>query len=655
MLAKQFHATLGDTLNRLQPNMLPKFALSLALTLCFAANQVALAATCNEALFVDQIPQSAWTVIDLTPDQGTRGLGDAFYSAQFEFPDRPVRIRLAPGLYADNMGGEVFVQHLFRDANNPVWVEAIDPRPNATVLGHGINMVGVSYIALEGLTIGPERVGAWNGFSHADPLPLQAQAGVHVAGAALNGFANAVAADGSLDMQIYGRFEPSHHIVVRRVTVQNLYGRTDRDAEVAEDAGMDGIKFNQATDVWVLDSTVSQTSRHGIDNVGVHRAAFCRNYVGQNGGGLGIEAKGGSVDVLYEGNTFYRVRRVDLGGEDTDATYYFSADGRWDYEALRTVARNNLIVDAREAALEFSGCADCTAIGNSIVFTAAYRAPTSGGDSYGGDAIRIHNSRTLGSADNAGNDCQVWDAAQDSYVTADPCWGVGARAPAPANRALVNRNVTVQNNLFAAEAGVWGKTGTLGAACPLNWIDGTPTLNMNANLWWNGGFGLLINGCAILPEGSASKLAQAGVGTSPLTGGVVDTSSLASVQASLVALALPRAGGSAWGGTIANPLQGSEDRLGAPRATGTNAALGAIASTNPASDRIFNFAERYFPSLFPGHSVSGTIQDYYYRYYPSTNTYLASQGGQLLALLNGQLVNLGALEPVLGMATGAGF
>ena len=112
----------------------------------------------------------------------------------------------------------------------------------------------------------------------------------------------------------------------------------------------------------------------------------------------------------YDSNTFYRVRRVELGGEETDATYYFSLDGRWDYEALRTVARHNLIVDAREAALEFSGCQDCIAIGNSIVFTAAYRPPVDGGNAYGGDAIRVHDSRILGSADGAGSDCQTWDA-----------------------------------------------------------------------------------------------------------------------------------------------------------------------------------------------------------------------------------------------------
>jgi hypothetical protein len=117
------------------------------------------------------------------------------------------------------------------------------------------------------------------------------------------------------------------------VTVQNLFDPAERDGESSDSQSMDGMKFNQVQDLWVLDSRVSQTTRHGIDNVGVHRAAFCRNVVSGSGGGLGIEAKGGSVDVLYDGNLFHRVRRVELGGEDTDATYYFSADGRWDYEA----------------------------------------------------------------------------------------------------------------------------------------------------------------------------------------------------------------------------------------------------------------------------------------------------------------------------------
>ncbi|WP_088281712.1 hypothetical protein [Ideonella sp. A 288] len=628
--------------------------LVLALAIALSATAVP-AATCNERPFTDGVPADAWVDIDLVPAQGTSGVRDALRAAQ-QHPDRPVRIRLAPGTYADNLGSEIFAQRLRRGPSNPVWLMATDGRPDATVLGHGLNLLGVSYLAIEGLTIGPALVGTWDGRRHADPQPLQAAAGVHVAGTAREATRSARRGDGSLDLSVYGRHEASHHVLIRHVTVQNLFDPAERDAETSESAGMDGMKFNQVQDLWVLDSRVSQTSRHGIDNVGVHRAAFCRNTVLQTGGGLGIEAKGGSVDVLYEANTFYRVRRVELGGEETDATYYFSLDGRWDYEALRTVARNNLIVDAREAALEFSGCQDCSAVGNSIVFTAGYRPPMDGASVTGGDAIRVHDSRVLGAADGAGSDCQAWDEALQDHVTVDPCWGVGAAAPAPVNRVLASRNLVLANNLVTSEAGHFGRVGSDVVPCPLNIVGGQAAMSMNGNHWWNGGHALPEAGCSVLPEGPASSLPVAGLGASPIVGGVVDARSTGALAGSLAALALPRIGGPLHGRAIAQALQAAEDRLGAPRTAADT--IGAFASVDSVSDRLFNYAERMFPTYFSGHATSGSAQGYYYRYYASTRSYLGSRGGRLVALgpaWGDQLADLGTLLQWLPLAADAGF
>jgi hypothetical protein len=110
-----------------------------------------------------------------------------------------VRIRLAPGTYADNLGGEIYAQRLQRSAAGTAVAGGHRPRPDATVLGHGINLLGVSYLAIEGVTIGPARVGAWDGQRHADPQPLQAAAGVHVAGVALDARRSAVPG-GALDL-----------------------------------------------------------------------------------------------------------------------------------------------------------------------------------------------------------------------------------------------------------------------------------------------------------------------------------------------------------------------------------------------------------------------------------------------------------------------
>ncbi len=619
---------------------------ALALTLSGAS----LAATCTEAAFVDTIAESAWVNLDLTPTQGTRGVRDALRQAQSQHPAQPVRIRLAPGAYADNLGGEIFAQRLLRTAANPIWLQATDPRPNATVLGQGLNLLGVSYLAIEGLTIGPETVGAWNGSAHADPQPLQAAAGIHVAGAAKNGRANANQG-GVLNPAVYGQFEPSHHILVRRVTIQNLFGRDERDGETSESQNMDGMKFNQVTDLWVLDSSVRQTTRHGIDNVGVHRAAFCRNVVAQSGGGLGIEAKGGSVDVLYESNTFYRVRRVELGGEDTDATYYFSADGRWDYEALRTVARNNLIVDAREAAMEFSGCQDCVAVGNSVVFTAGYQAPSAGGEVFGGDALRAHDSRVLAAPDGAGSDCQTWDESAQDYVTVDPCWGVGANAPAPINRVLRNANPTVVNNLFSAEGGSFGRGGGAVVPCPLNASGGNAPISFNANYWWNGGQALPVATCSPLSEGAASRFPG---GSAPIVGGALDASSTARLTASILDALAPRAGSPLLGMAIAHPSQAAYDRLGAPRGN----AVGALVNVDARADRVFSFAERFYPQFFPGHVPSTVLSGYYVRHYPAAQNYIGAANGRLYllgpSLTGGQVQDYGALDGWMATVRAAG-
>lgn len=528
---------------------------------------------CNDSLFVDAIAESAWTNLDVTPAQGTGGIRAALVTAREQYPNVPVRIRLAAGSYPDTLGHELYAQRLLRTASNPVLIQATNPAPNATVLGHGINLLGVSYVAIDGVTIGPASVGAWNGTVHAAPLPLSAAAGIHIAGAANNATANA-GAGGTLNTAIYGNYAPSHHIIIRRVTIQNLFDAHELDAETSDSQGMDGMKFNQVEDLWVWDSGVTQTTRHGIDNVGVHRAAFCRNVISRTGGGQGIEAKGGSVDVLFDSNTFYRVRRVELGGEETDATYYYSADGRWDYEALRVIARNNLIIDAREAALEFSGCLDCSAVDNSILFTAHYVVPRDGGTVYGGDAIRIHDSRILGASEGAGSDCQWWDG--NDYVTVDPCWGVGANAPAPVNRVLRSDNVTVSNNLFASVNGTFSSAlGGSTIPCPLNINGGSATLHFDGNFWWNGPHALPTDGCSLLPEGSHSVVpVTAPFMAPPLAATSIDGSTLASTASSAIAALTPPVGSALVGRAIASAASGSFDRIGTLR--GNSATVGAL-------------------------------------------------------------------------------
>lgn len=530
--------------------MLPRFLHLFCLSLCFAAAlcaQAARAATCSappctSTLFVDAIAEQNWVNIDVAPHEGTLGIRSAFIIANRDYQNRPVRIRLAPGTYADNLGGEIYAQRVIRSETTPIWLYATDSRPNATRIGHGINLLGVAYIAIEGMTIGPEEVGAWNAAtrSHADPQPLQAGAGIHVAGSALYADQNANL-NGSLNTAVYGQFQPSHHIIVRNVTIQNLFEADAESGETSIGAGMDGMKFNQVEDLWVLNSRVRQTSRHGIDNVGVHRALFADNIIANTGGGQGLEAKGGAVDIWVERNLFYKVRRMELGGENTDASYYFSSDGRWDYEALRMIVRDNLIIDPREAGIEFAGCTDCAAIGNTVFYTADYQVPQDGGTVYGGDAVRVHDSMILDAGEGAGSDCQFWDGTD--YVTVNPCWGVGSNAPAPVRRVLRSANVVVQNNAFISVTGHFSNAlGGSTIPCPLNVIDGSADLHFDGNYWFNGNSPLPASGCSDPGEGSHSVYSTSVPATSPGLGTSVQTSSFANLLSSAQTALTPAAG-----------------------------------------------------------------------------------------------------------------
>lgn len=81
----------------------------------------------------------------------------------------------------------------------------------------------------------------------------------------------------------------------------------------------------------------------------------------------------------------------------------------------------------------------------------------------------------------------------------------------------------------------------------------------------------------------------------------------------------------------------------------------------PASqpDRIFNYAENIYPTLFaPAGTASQTGYGYYYRYYSQTNSYIATSGGMLYYYApnqNPNIVLIGPEESFLSQASQAGY
>ncbi len=80
------------------------------------------------------------------------------------------------------------------------------------------------------------------------------------------------------------------------------------------------------------------------------------------------------------------------------------------------------------------------------------------------------------------------------------------------------------------------------------------------------------------------------------------------------------------------------------------------ASPYAESNRLFNWAEQY-PDLFaPAVAASAIYAGYYYRYYPTTNSYVGSKDGVVYYIgPDGRLQQLDALSNYLGTAYAAGF
>ncbi|OYT93442.1 MAG: hypothetical protein CFE43_04180 [Burkholderiales bacterium PBB3] len=75
------------------------------------------------------------------------------------------------------------------------------------------------------------------------------------------------------------------------------------------------------------------------------------------------------------------------------------------------------------------------------------------------------------------------------------------------------------------------------------------------------------------------------------------------------------------------------------------------------ANRIFNWTEQTFTQfLSPVGSTSQDLEGYHYRFYPSTNSYIAERNGVLYYLpVGGSVITLGTVTQFMPSASGAGF
>lgn len=224
------------------------------------------------------------------------------------------RITLAAGEHAGNVG----VTGVQGTADAPI---AIVGEDGAEVVGGqtGIQLSDPAYVVFENFTL---RDASANGFNIDD--------------------------GGGYDT-------PAHHVVFRNVTVRNI----------GDGGNQDCIKLSGLDDFYIEGVDVSGCSGQAIDMVGCQHGVITSNDI-HDTPGAGVQAKGGTADVLVHANRFVDVagRSINLGGS-TGLEFFRPIDAP--HEGARILAYSNVFVRPDEAAVAYVGCDACEVINNTIV------------------------------------------------------------------------------------------------------------------------------------------------------------------------------------------------------------------------------------------------------------------------------------------------
>lgn len=263
---------------------------------------------------------------------GSDSGGDGSLAAPFATLGRALQlttpgtaIRIHPGSYA----GGVFIGSLRGSAEAPIWIGGLPGQPKPVFSG-GANALQLSrpgFVVLQDMVI--------TGSS-----------------------ANGINID---DGGEYANPQAARFVTVLRVEFRNIGGGGNQDC----------LKISGLYDSWILDSHFERCGAggSGVDFVGGHRARVFRNRFVDTGA-TGVQAKGGSVDILIAGNRFENggARALNMGGS-TGFEFFRPplSTTQPNAEARRIRAFANLFVGSSQAPLNFVGCVDCVAAHNTVV------------------------------------------------------------------------------------------------------------------------------------------------------------------------------------------------------------------------------------------------------------------------------------------------
>jgi hypothetical protein len=140
-----------------------------------------------------------------------------------------------------------------------------------------------------------------------------------------------------------------------------------------------------------------------IDGVGVAGAVVVGNDIHDNDvGSHGIFFKGGSSDILIDGNLIRGIRgnaALQLGG-NTGASFWNPDHNEW--EGVNQTARNNIVADFDDSAVEIRGVDGAYVYNNTIVTQSSFaifrlqNGNNASGGSSGNDNVRISSNLVVG-------------------------------------------------------------------------------------------------------------------------------------------------------------------------------------------------------------------------------------------------------------------
>jgi hypothetical protein len=176
----------------------------------------------------------------------------------------------------------------------------------------------------------------------------------------IEGFTLRGAATHGINLDDGGTYEtPAEHIVLRGLTI----------AGAGSGGNNDCIKLSGVDRFFVLDSEVWGCNQGEIiDMVGCHEGYIAGNYFHEPVAS-GVQAKGGSSDILIHANIFADVpgRAVNAGGS-TDLEFFRPLDAPHEAARIRVIGNVFLRSGARSgASIAYVGCDGCVFAHNTVV------------------------------------------------------------------------------------------------------------------------------------------------------------------------------------------------------------------------------------------------------------------------------------------------